>query len=264
MGDIGDTGAAVTYGAVYNDNEGSTGLYGAGNARGGSANSENVRGRGMLGPFTEEPEHALVPQGDLKVFDDTHDAHEELGGEYKKLNWPYSCEVYAATSQQSLHKPQQRPPSRFHTPKPVVKPPLPSIGAAYPVQFGQKLLPRVTEDVSRLTSVDEGSINPKWRTPALPAATAGKQPILKSIILQPGTERSPSPSGNSLWALNKSHRAEGARPIKPESAELDAPQNPPQQYMVSESAGQDPDDDPFGGNEPGKGSSQTPTQAREM
>lgn len=165
-------------GAVYNDNEGSTGLYGAGNARGGSANSENVRyedddevsgdeyyeedapeadlqarqkldnklkstfeaifekygkdfsgeiivdnghvaemhtetdpwggrGRGMLGPFTEEPEHALVPQGDLKVFDDTDDAHEdkdtgyhvrgrqmlraftqepELGGEYKKLN----------------------------------------------------------------------------------------------------------------------------------------------------------------------------------
>ncbi|OBT42128.1 hypothetical protein VE00_08326 [Pseudogymnoascus sp. WSF 3629] len=197
-----------------------------------------------------------------------------------------------------LYKPcQQKPQSKFHTPKPVQSQRLSSSGAAYPsepdilAQFGQELGPRIAEYVSRQKSVDEGSIDPKWRTPALPAATAGKRPILKSIILQPDTERSPSPNGNSLWATEKKPRRRRHQADKkdegpsgesetvvrdgtaisreritrsrvsteaahqPKSPHIDAPQNPPQQDLVSEGAGQNPDDEPFGDNETGNSTS---------
>ncbi|KFY23908.1 hypothetical protein V493_05562 [Pseudogymnoascus sp. VKM F-4281 (FW-2241)] len=401
-------------GAVYNDNECSSGLYGADNAREGSANSEDdryddddevsgeeyyeedgpeadlqatrqkldnklkstfeaifekygkdfsgvgdeidlrtgeiivdnghvaemhtetdageVRGRGMLRAFTEEPEQARVPQGGVEDFDDSDDLHEdtdtdyhvrgrqmlraftqepELGGEAgteeeeneydgdtSKLNVIDEDEsddddilyqnsgVIPAKSmppppRPPLHKPQQRPPSRFHKPKPVPNPRLPSFGAAYPsepdilAQFGQELGPRITEYVSRQTSVDEGNIDPKWRTPALPAATAGKRPILRSIILEPDTERSASPNANSLWAPETKQRRRrrkvgkkdsgpsgGSEAVvpdgtvvsngritgskvpeetanQPESAEVVTPQNPPEQHSVPQSEGQE-------------------------
>ncbi|KFY32609.1 hypothetical protein V493_00031 [Pseudogymnoascus sp. VKM F-4281 (FW-2241)] len=149
-------------GAVYNDNEGSTGFYGAGNAREGSANSEDdrfddddevthttkkmrrkptfkatrqkldnklkstfdaifekygkdssgvgdeidlrtgeiivdnghvaemhtetdageVRGRGVLRAFTEEPEQERVPQGGVEDLDDSDDLHEDTDTDY--------------------------------------------------------------------------------------------------------------------------------------------------------------------------------------
>ncbi|KFY70226.1 hypothetical protein V499_09350 [Pseudogymnoascus sp. VKM F-103] len=303
-----------------------------------------VRGRGMLRAFTEEPEHARLPQEDVEDSNATDEGDEdtdtdyhvrgrqmlraftqepefgqeagteedenEYDGDTSKLipidedesddddilyqnSGVIPAKSMAPPPRPPLHKPsQQKPQSRFHTPKPLPRQRLWSTGAADTLepdivsQFGQELGPRIVEYVSRQKSVDEGSIDPKWRTPALPAATAGKRPILKSMILQPDTERSPSPNEDSLWAPEKKRRrrrrkaeminkepagesetvvrdrtviskenitrssvsAQAALP--PKSAQVDAPQNP-QQDLVSESEGQNADDHPFIDNEPG-------------
>lgn len=264
----------------------------------------HVRGRQMLRAFTQEPEFGQDAG--------TEEDGNEYDGDTSKLNTIeeddsddddilyQSSGVIPAKSmapppRPPLHRPYQpKPQSRFNTPKPLPRSRLSSSVAAYPsepdilAQFGQELGPRIAEYVSRQTSVDEGSIDPKWRTPALPAATAGKRPILKSIILQPDVERSPSPNGNSLWAPEKKPRrrkrkadtkdqgpsgdsemvvrdrtvisreritkARVSSPAAhhPESARTIALQNPPQQDLVKES---DLDADPFGDNEPGNSAS---------
>jgi Centromere protein Scm3 len=68
-------------------------------------------------------------------------------------------------------------------------------------QFGQELGPKIVRYVSQQRAQDDSNIEPAWRTPGLPLATPGKRPILKSILLQPDTDRSPSPKGStSVWA----------------------------------------------------------------
>lgn len=68
-------------------------------------------------------------------------------------------------------------------------------------QFGQELGPKIARYVSQQRAQDDSNIEPAWRTPGLPLATPGKRPILKSILLQPDTDRSPSPKGSSsVWA----------------------------------------------------------------
>ncbi|OBT51374.1 hypothetical protein VE04_09327 [Pseudogymnoascus sp. 24MN13] len=101
--------------------------------------------------------------------------------------------------------------SPFQTPKPAPNSSL-KRSSAYPsepnilAQFGQELGPRIVEYVSLQKSVDDSRIDPKWRTPSLPAVTAGTQPILKSIIMEPGVERAPSPKGHPLWAPERKRR----------------------------------------------------------
>lgn len=304
-----------------------------------------ARGRGMLRAFTEEPEHARLPQEDVEDSNATDEAHEdtdtdyhvrgrqmlraftqepELGqddgteedeneydGDTSKLNpidedesddddilyqnsGVIPAKSMAPPPRPPLHKPyQQKPQSTFHAPGSLPRQQLWSTGTTDRSepdilgQFGQELGPRIDEYVSRQKSVDEGSIDPKWRTPALPAATAGKRPILKSMILQPDTERSRSPNGDSLWAPEKKKQRRrrkadimdkgpsgqveavvGDKTVisrerimrssvsaqaahQPQSAQVDTPPSPPQQDLVSDSERQNVDDDPFSNNEPG-------------
>lgn len=264
----------------------------------------HVRGRQMLRAFTQEPDLGRDAGTDEDEYDrDTSKLNmiDEDESDDDDILYQSSgvipAKFMAPPPRPPLRKPyQHNPQSRLHAPKSVPSKRPSSSSAAYPpepdilAQFGQELGPRIAEYVSRQKSVDEGSIDPKWRTPALPAATAGNRPILKSIILQPDTERSPSPNGNSLWAPEKQPRRRRRQANKKdkgpsggsetvvrdrtviereaaarsgvsaqadhqaESAQLDAPQNPPQQDLVSESAGQYPDYDPFGDNEPGNSS----------
>jgi hypothetical protein len=68
-------------------------------------------------------------------------------------------------------------------------------------QFGQELGPKIARYVSQQRAQGDSVIEPVWRTPGLPLATPGKRPILKSILLQPDSDRSPSPKGSSsVWA----------------------------------------------------------------
>jgi len=68
-------------------------------------------------------------------------------------------------------------------------------------QFGKELGPKIARYVSQQRAQDDSNIEPAWRTPGLPLATPGKRPILKSILLQPDSDRSPSPKGStSVWA----------------------------------------------------------------
>ncbi|OBT81519.1 hypothetical protein VE02_09749 [Pseudogymnoascus sp. 03VT05] len=263
----------------------------------------DFRGRQMLRAFTQEPEFGREAG--------TEEDENEYDGDTSKLNpidedesddddilyqnsGVIPAKSMAPPPRPPLHQPyQEKPQSTFHTPKSLPRQRLWSTGAANTSepdilrQFGQELGPRIDEYVSRQKSVDEGSVDPKWRTPALPAATAGKRPILKSMILQPDTERSPSPNGDSLWAPEKQIRRRrrkadmiDKRPSgdietavrdqtaisrqritrssvsteaahQPQSAQVDAPQNPPQQDLVSDSEDQNPDDEPFDGDELG-------------
>lgn len=261
----------------------------------------HVRGRQMLRAFTQEPELGREPviEEDENDYDgDTNKLHmiDEDESDDDDILYQSSgvipAKSMAPPPRPPLHKPHQpKPQSRFHVPKPVPRPQPSSSTAAYPsepdilAQFGQELGPRIAEYVSRQKSVDEGTIDPKWRTPALPAATAGKRPILKSIILQPDIERSPSPNGNSLWAPEKKPRRRRRKADKRDTrpsgesetvisrggvtgskvstqvadqagiANIDAPQNPPQEDLVSESAHRNPDGVPSGDNEPYDGGS---------
>jgi hypothetical protein len=68
-------------------------------------------------------------------------------------------------------------------------------------QFGQELGPKIARYVTQQRAQDNSTVEPAWRTPGLPLATPGKRPILKSILLQPDSDRSPSPKGSSsVWA----------------------------------------------------------------
>jgi hypothetical protein len=47
----------------------------------------------------------------------------------------------------------------------------------------------------------ESNIEPAWRVPEIPVSAPRKRPLLKTVILQPEVERSPSPdTAPSLWA----------------------------------------------------------------
>jgi len=71
-------------------------------------------------------------------------------------------------------------------------------------QFGKDLGPKIARYVSQQRAQDDTAIEPAWRTPGLPLATPGKRPILKSILFQPDSDRSPSPKGSSsVWAPKK-------------------------------------------------------------
>jgi hypothetical protein len=68
-------------------------------------------------------------------------------------------------------------------------------------QFGEQLGPQIASYVSQQRVLDHSRIEAAWQTPGLPLATPGRRPILKSILLQPETDRSPSPVGSSsVWA----------------------------------------------------------------
>jgi hypothetical protein len=82
--------------------------------------------------------------------------------------------------------------------------------SAYPsesdiiAQFGDELGPKIARYVSQQKVQDNSNIEPAWQTPVLPLATPGRRPILKSILLQPEADRSPSPEGSSsVWAPQK-------------------------------------------------------------
>ncbi|ELR06825.1 hypothetical protein GMDG_08117 [Pseudogymnoascus destructans 20631-21] len=259
----------------------------------------HARGRQMLRAFTQEPEFGRDEDeneydGDTSKLNPIDEDESDDDDILYQSSGVIPAKSMAPPPRPPIYKQyQQKPQSRFHAPKSVPRQRLWSTGAVDTSepdilgQFGQELGPRIVEYVSRQKSVDEGSIDPKWRTPALPAATAGKRPILKSMILQPDIERSRSPNGDSLWAPQKKRRrrwrkaqmmdkgpsgesetvlrdrtviprekitrssvsAQAALP--PKSGQVDAPQNPPLQDLASDSAGQNADDDPFGDNEPG-------------
>ncbi|KFZ18243.1 hypothetical protein V502_04198, partial [Pseudogymnoascus sp. VKM F-4520 (FW-2644)] len=187
----------------------------------------HVRGRQMLRAFTQEP--------DLGQESGTEEDEEEYNRDTVRQNaaanddssdddilYQNSGVIPAKSLAPLPMAPPPKPPinyphsqplkSPFQTPKPAPNSRSLKRSSAYPsepnilAQFGQELGPRIVEYVSRQESVDDSRIDPKWRTPALPAVTAGKQPILKSIIMQPGVERSPSPKGHPLWAPERKRR----------------------------------------------------------
>ena len=179
----------------------------------------HVRGRQMLRAFTQEP--------DLGQESGTEEDEEEYNRDTVRQNAAADDDssdddilyqnsgVIPAKSLAPLpinYRHSQPLKSPFQTPKPAPNSRPLKRSSAYPsepdilAQFGQELGPRVVEYVSRQESVDDSRIDPKWRTPALPAVTAGKQPILKSIIMQPDVERSPSPKGHPLWAPERKRR----------------------------------------------------------
>ncbi|KFY34345.1 hypothetical protein V494_06855 [Pseudogymnoascus sp. VKM F-4513 (FW-928)] len=260
----------------------------------------HVRGRQMLRAFTQEPEFErdAATEEDENEYDGDTSKLPEIDEESDDDDILYQssgiipAKSMAPPPRPPIYKPyRQKPLSTFRAPIPAPKPRRLSSSVAYPsepdiiAQFGQELGPRIADYVSRQTSVDEGTIDPKWRTPALPAATAGKRPILKSMILEPDTDRSPSPNGNSLWAPEKVPRRRVPRSSKkdkgpsgesesivrdptlvlregitrsrvsvqaahqPKSAQIDAPEIPPQQDLASENTGQNADDDTFGDKE---------------
>ncbi|KFY54502.1 hypothetical protein V497_07669 [Pseudogymnoascus sp. VKM F-4516 (FW-969)] len=280
------------------DVEDSDDVEDAGEAQDDMDTDYHVRGRQMLRAFTQEPDLGRETgkerdeyeyDGDTSklntiVEDDSDDddiLYQSSGIiPVKSMAPPPRPPLFNHNQHKSLPKLQASKPAQTQRPS--------NRSAAYPsepdilAQFGQELGPRIAEYVSRQKSVDEGSIDPKWRTPALPAATAGNRPILKSMILQPNTERSPSPNGNSLWAPEKKRRRRRRRAnnldmapsgksetavqdgtdipreritrsrvsTRAASAQIGAPQNP-EQGLVSETADQDSyDSDPFGDNEP--------------
>lgn len=95
-------------------------------------------------------------------------------------------------------------------------------------QFGPQLGPGVIEYVSNQNVDDEptiepawsipnllapilrrreNNVEPAWRVPEFPTSAPRKRPILKTIILQPEEERSPSPdTAISLWAPAGQHK----------------------------------------------------------
>ena len=100
------------------------------------------------------------------------------------------------------------------------------------VQFGPQLGPEIIKYVSEKNVSDEPRIERAWRTPNIPGAASGqrgmniepawhvpdfpvsapkKRPILKTVILQPEVERSPSPdTAPSLWAPARTRRRKGS------------------------------------------------------
>lgn len=68
-------------------------------------------------------------------------------------------------------------------------------------QFGPQLGPQIIKYVSQQRVRDDNGIEPAWRVPDLPSAAPARRPILKSVILQPALDRSPSPEdAPSIWA----------------------------------------------------------------
>jgi hypothetical protein len=101
-------------------------------------------------------------------------------------------------------------------------------------QFGPQLGPEIIKYVSEQNVSDEPSIEPAWsapdipvaasrqrginiepawRVPEIPVSAPRKRPILKTVILQPEIERSPSPdTAPSLWAPEGQRRRRRRRP----------------------------------------------------
>lgn len=255
----------------------------------------HVRGRQMLLAFTQEP--------DLGQESGTEEDEEEYNRVTIRQNAAADDDssdddilyqnngVIPANSLVPLPMaPPPKPPinyrhsqplkSPFQTPKPAPNSRALKRSSAYPsepdiAQFGQELGPRIVEYVSLQESVDDSRIDLKWRTPSLPAVTAGKQPIPKSIIMEPGVERVPSPKGHPLWAPETITRsrvpAESARrspenapivpshnsahPVRrsPESALVVVSHSDPRESLASENADQSMNDNELLGpddNEP--------------
>lgn len=128
-----------------------------------------------------------------------------------------------------------RPRNDFERPKvsrPSIQPkPLPSRTEIL-AQFGPQLGPEIIKYVSEQNVSDEPHIEPAWSTPNIPGVASGqrgmniepawrvpeipapavrKRPILKTVILQPEVERSPSPdTAPSLWAPARPRRRKGS------------------------------------------------------
>ncbi|KFY18806.1 hypothetical protein V491_04697, partial [Pseudogymnoascus sp. VKM F-3775] len=187
----------------------------------------HVRGRQMLRAFTQEPDlgqksgteedeeeeysRDTVRQNAAADDDSSDDDILYQNGGVIPANSLAAFPI-APPPKPPINYPHSQPLKPFHTPKPASISRSLKRSSAYSSepnilgQFGQELGPRIVEYVSRQESVDESRIDPKWQTPALPAATAGKQPIPKSIIMQPGVERSHSPKGHPLWAPQRKRR----------------------------------------------------------
>lgn len=67
-------------------------------------------------------------------------------------------------------------------------------------QFGPDLAPQIIKYVGQQRALENSKVEPAWRTPGLPISVPGKRPLLKTILLQPDSDRSASPEdGTSIW-----------------------------------------------------------------
>jgi Centromere protein Scm3 len=160
----------------------------------------------LLEAFTQEPERRL---GSNETEDD-----DESDGMDNSYVAPEDMEeddmIFFQDSGAAVRNPATPPPQpsldSFSQQQADLNPIDPQAQHPYPsesqimAQFGQRLGPHIARYVSQQRVQDDSNIEPAWRTPGLPLATPGKRPILKSILINPDIDRSPSPKGSSVWA----------------------------------------------------------------
>lgn len=161
----------------------------------------------LLDAFTEEPDETF---GSTEAEDDELD--EEHESHVKLEDMEEDDMILFHNSGDPQGEPETPPPrpglvqdllSDQHEDNKTVAAPRTSYPSKNEIlaQFGQELGSKIARYVSQQRAQDDSNIEPAWRTPGLPLATPGKRPILKSILLQPDSDRSPSPKGSSsVWA----------------------------------------------------------------
>ena len=161
----------------------------------------------LLEAFTQEPDETFgSTEADDDEPDEVHESH------VKPEDMEEDDMILFQTSDVPSGRPETPPPrsglvkdllSDQHEDDNTVAAPKTSYPSESEIlaQFGQELGPKIARYVSQQRAPDDSAIEPAWRTPGLPLATPGKRPILKSILLQPDSDRSPSPKGSSsVWA----------------------------------------------------------------
>lgn len=161
----------------------------------------------LLEAFTQGPDETLdFTEAEESESDEIHDSHVKLEdmeeddmilfqGAGVLSGKPKTPPTRSLSLQELL--PHQHEASHISAPSKCSYPSENEIIA----QFGQELGPEIARYVSQKRIQDDSTVEPAWRTPGLPLATPGRRPILKSILLQPDIDRSPSPKGSSsVWA----------------------------------------------------------------
>lgn len=215
-------------------------LYDADEAEDDTDADYHVNGKQMLRSFTQEPEFGLgnaIPEEEDEYEENIGKESSNVEEESDDDDILYRSSGVIPARPTAPPKPplrnqhQQVHQSRVQGLKATPNSRSLRSRASYPsepdilAQFGQQLGPRIVEYVSQQKVIDDSNIEPKWRAPALSAVTPGKRPILKSILLQPDVERSPSPKRSSLWAPER-------KPGRPRRVDIPAVQRPTESETV--------------------------------
>jgi len=95
---------------------------------------------------------------------------------------------------------------------------------------------RVPEILPAAPRQRESNIEPAWRVPEIPVSAPRKRPFLKTVVLQPEVERSPSPdTAPSLWAPigQRRRRRRKTNPTMDESQDIELMGSYPSYHAAS-------------------------------